>query len=120
MLHDGSVAPRDWLVNPDQFGRTPTAPWKPTTDFLRADELAERSAAYLQHMFSCQVAEVLREDPSTLAHVARTANLNAGNLNHAMRGRHSLTLATMIGVVVAIGRVDLFPAPASIDELQPD
>jgi DNA-binding phage protein len=87
---------------------------------LEANELAERSAAYLQHMFSCNVAEVLREDASTLAYVARSANLNAGNLNHAMRGRHALTLATMIGVVVAMDRVDLFPAPSSLGEVQPD
>lgn len=113
------MRPRDWLENPDQFGRTTKAKWKPAPDFLEANELAERSAAYQQHMFSCDVAEVLREDASTLAEVARTANLNAGNLNHAMRGRHALTLATMIGVVVAIERVDLFPAPSSLEKIFP-
>jgi hypothetical protein len=117
--HDGLVRPRDWLVNPDQFGRTAKARWKPATDFLTAAELADRSAAYLQHMFACNVAEVLREDVLTIADVARTADVNAGSLGHVMRGRHALTLATMIGVVIALGRVDLFPAPASLDEVQP-
>jgi len=118
-VNDGGVRPRDWMEKPDHFGRVPDAAWTPATSFLTPPEMAARSAAYLQHQFSCDVAATLREDTSTIAATAEAAGLNAGNLNHALRGRHTMSLAMMIGVVVALGRVELFPAPASISTLQP-
>ena len=118
-VNDGGVRPRDWMEKPDQFGRVPHAAWKPATTFLTAPELASRSSAFLQHQFSCQVAETLREYTSTIAALAETAGLNAGNLNHALRGRHTMSLAMMVGVVVALERVELLPAPSSLESLQP-
>jgi hypothetical protein len=107
------------MQKPDQFGRVPHAAWKPATSFLTAPELATRSAAFLQHQFSCQVAETLREDTSTIAALAAAAGLNAGNLNHALRGRHTMSLAMMIGVAVALERIELLPAPGALAELSP-
>lgn len=72
---DGAVVmPRDWLREPEKFGRSRTAHWKHQPDDPVVH--AEQSAAFMQHQFSCDVLAALNEDGRTARWLAEATGLN--------------------------------------------
>lgn len=111
------VAPRDWLKEPEKFGRSRTAEWKRQPD--RFDVHTEQSAAFLHHQFSCDVRAALDDDGRTIRWLADATGYRERHLSHVLRGRQQLTIVTMVSIVWALDRVELWPAPASIDDMRP-
>lgn len=112
------MTPRERLENPDLFGKTPKAIWSPVSSSDPV-QVAAFGAAYMQHMFACQVAEALREEGGNAMWLAEQTGLNHRHLSHVLRGRQVVTLATMIAITLALDRVELFPAPASLADMIP-
>lgn len=115
---DVRVTPRDWLRNPDRLGKSAKAEW------LKAGSddpgiLAVYSAAFLHHMFACQVADALREEGFSAIWLAEHAGLKQRHLSHVLRGRQAVTLPTMVAIIRALDRVELLPAPSSLAHLAP-
>lgn len=122
-VHDGRVRPREWLLEPALFGKSLRAQWRPvpTTEGLPLREAeAERSAALLQHRFSISFDAQLRDRNLMVKDVAEAVGVEASHLSHVLRGRQAITLRMMLLLVVELDDVSLFPAPASIAEMQPD
>lgn len=117
-VDDGTVTPRDWLDNPDTFGKSDKAVWRRVTDDDPGVQAAF-AAAYLQHVFACQVAEALRDEGRNAVWLAERAGLKQRHLSHVLRGRQSVSFPTMIAVVRALDRVELLPAPSSLSDLIP-
>jgi hypothetical protein len=117
VFDDEEVAPRDWLDNPDLYGKTGKATWRPRpADPL---ELAAYSAAYLQHMFACQVEQALRDDGTLVAELADATGLNRRHLSHILRGRQTISWPATLAIVRALDRIELLPAPSAIADLTP-
>lgn len=106
-------------MNPQLFGKSAKAKWKPQTDTKLDRNSPDYAAAYLQHTFACQVEEACREDGLSSGDLADTAGLSTSNLSHILRGRQTVTFASMIAIVRALGRVEIMPAPGSLNDLFP-
>ena len=111
------MAPRDWLDNPDLYGKSAKATWRAApTDKA---EFAAYSAAYVQHMFACHVEQTLRDDGTLVADLAAGAGMNRRHISHILRGRQTMSWAAALAIVHALGRIELLPAPSSVADLTP-
>ena len=111
------VEPRDWLNEPNLFGRSLKSKWKYQGD--RSDVVAEQGAAWLQHQFCCGVREALDHDGRSNRWLAQAAGLKERHLSHILRGRQVVSIRTMVAIIHALERVELWPAPASLSDTRP-
>ncbi len=111
------MAPRDWLVHPEQFGRIRQAPWEPTPPDPR--EAGLLAAAYWQHLFVCDAEAQRLAKEMTWAEVSEGAGIDAGTLGKVVRGHRPMTLSLMLGVTRVLGAVEILPSHQNIDDLLP-
>jgi hypothetical protein len=112
-------SPRDELVVPSQFGRARRPEWVPLD--VDADLLsrARRALAFLQHELAVAVGDEIRERGVSQAELAGEIGVPAGTFGKKLRGHDPLHSEDMFVWVLHLGRVDLWPVPANLDDLLP-
>lgn len=115
--YDGRVDPRDWFVDPARFGLENHGGLRPAP--AEPDAAAERRAAWFQHLFVVELRRLQHQDGLTVPKIARAADMNPGTLRKIVAGDDRLTIATMLRIVVGVRRIDLWPAPREIAEIDP-
>ena len=111
-------APRDFLAQPSQFGRAAQPVWLPPTDDTLLTK-SRRALALLQHNLARGVEAEIRERGITQKQLAEELGVPAGTLGKKLRGHDALFGEDVFAWMLHLGRVELWPAPANLDELLP-
>lgn len=111
-------APRSFLVQPAQFGRATKPDWRPADDDSPTTQ-ARRALALVQHQLALAVEAEIRERGITQAELASEMGVSAGTLGKKLRGHDPLYGEDLFAWVLHLGRVELWPAPANLNDLMP-
>jgi len=106
------------LENPSLFGRAQSPVWLPPVDGSLPDR-AHRALALFQHQLSLAMADEIRERGITQQALAAELGVPAGSFGKKLRGHDPLFGEDLFAWVLHLGRVEVWPAPANLDELLP-
>lgn len=107
--------PRDFLRQPDFFGRRVDAEWRSYSDSDRA----KVAAAYYQHLAACEVLRVAGEKDWSLTDLARALGVNADTLRRKLYGEGPATIDDVTSWALAVEAVTVLPAPADVGRMLP-
>ncbi len=116
-------SPRLLLVTPEQFGRATSPEWR-MDDGLEANAnalvaRARRALALQQHRLALALEADIRERGITKAIAAEEMGVVAGTLGKKLRGHDPMYAEDLFSWVLYLGRIELWPVPANLDELLP-
>lgn len=107
--------PRDFLRQPDFFGRRVDAEWKPYDD---ADQ-AKVAAAYYQHLAACEVLRVAGEKDWGITKLSEQVGVNPDTLRRKLYGEGPASIDDITGWALAVEAVTVLPAPADVGRMLP-
>lgn len=107
--------PRDFLVQPDFFGRRVDAEWKP----YRAAEKAKAAAAYYQHLAACETLRVAGERDWSLTELAQRVGEKPDTLRRKLYGEGPADVDDIMSWALAVEAVTVLPAPADLGRMTP-
>lgn len=107
--------PRDFLRQPDFFGRRVDAEWKP----YDPDDRARVAAAYYQDLAACEALRVVGEKDWGISELAEAVGVNADTLRRKLYGEGPATIDDVTGWALAVEAVTVLPAPADVGRMLP-
>lgn len=107
--------PRDWLVDPGQFGRSVQVEWKPEPS--EAPALVRYRAAKRQHHLARKLREQIDtrrrgRDRLSIAQIAKTVGISDDHIHRALSGARAAELALFEAIANALNlslKIDLTP-----------
>lgn len=108
--------PRDFMVDPGQFGEDPDVLWKAGTSFAETCQIA---AAYGQHLASFEVRRALDERGQTAEWLAGQLGQNAVQVRRKLDGDYPALTEDIAAWALATETVEVVFAPGSLPDLLP-
>ena len=105
--------PRDFLRQPDLFGRRVDAEWKSNDPADRA----QVAAAYYQHLAACEALRVAGEKDWGISELAAEIGVNPDTLRRKLYGEGPAAIDDITGWALAVEAVTVLPAPADVGRM---
>jgi hypothetical protein len=103
---ESSFIPRDFLLNPREFGRVYRAD---SRTGVRTEDFGRLMSAIIQHRAACAVREVRRADSITNRALAQHLRVDESLLSGYMRGAYPASLTMISNWSYALGDPSIFP-----------
>lgn len=81
-MSDPRFRPKDYAVDPHEFGRTEEPEWRTVPE----DEAHRLRAAVIQHWFALSVRDAMKRESGTLKALARRAGVSYDRMSRVLRG----------------------------------